>query len=77
MNEPERKAKISFVEVINNFLGNRIAESYATLVNKMLIGFRNIGYNMSIKAHCLQSNLNFFQEDYGATSERKDEIFQQ
>ncbi|XP_063219615.1 uncharacterized protein LOC134529442 [Bacillus rossius redtenbacheri] len=39
MDEKERAAWVSFVEVMKNFLGNKKAENYEVLVQRMLIAF--------------------------------------
>lgn len=77
MNEAERKAWLSFVEVVRNFLGNRKAENYVQLVNEMLNNFRNLGCNMSIKVHYLHSHLDRFPENVGDISEEQGERFHQ
>lgn len=77
MNEAERKAWLSFVEVVRNFLGNRKAENYVQLVYEMLNNFRNLGCNMSIKVHYLHSHLDGFPENVGDISEEQGETFHQ
>jgi hypothetical protein len=51
MSVVELKTWKAFVLVVNNFLGNVKARSYAKLVTNMLTAFRNLGCNMSIKMH--------------------------
>ena len=53
----ERAAWLSFVAVVQNFLGNNKAENYSELVNRMLLAFRDLGCNMSFKLHFLNSHL--------------------
>lgn len=77
MNEAESHAWISFVTVIKNFLGNHKAENYADLVNDMLISFKNLGCNMSIKVHYLHSHLDRFPVNLGDFSEEQGERFHQ
>jgi hypothetical protein len=62
MSVVELKAWKAFVLVVNNFLGNAKARSYAKLVTNMLTAFRNLGCNMSIKMHYL------FSHNYGLAS---------
>ena len=49
MDQKERAAWMSFVAVINNFLGNKKAENCVLLVQRMLKAFCDLGCNMSIK----------------------------
>lgn len=77
MNVKEKAAWLSFVDVIKNFLGNRKAPNYETLVSKMLSGFRDLGCNMSIKVHFLYSHLDKFPENLGAVSDEQGERFHQ
>ena len=51
MNNKERTAWLSFVAVMANFLANKKADDYDTLVANMLSAFRDLGCNMSIKLH--------------------------
>ena len=51
----ERAAWLFFVAVGQNFLGNNKAENYSELVNRILLAFRDLGCNMSIK-------LQFFEQ---------------
>ena len=53
MNDKERVAWLSFVEVIQNFLGNKKADNYHVLVTTMLLAYRDLGCKMSIKLHFL------------------------
>ena len=53
MNDKERTAWFSFVVVMANFLSNKKADNYETLVANMLSAFRNLGCDMSVKLHYL------------------------
>lgn len=77
MNKKEKVAWRSFVEVVQNFLGNKKAEDYELLVNRMLLAFRDLGCNMSIKLHFLNSHLDKFPENLGALSDEQGERFHQ
>lgn len=77
MNEIEKKGWASFVEVVQQFLGNHKAETYVELVNEMLNCFQSLGCNMSIKVHYLHSHLDRFPENLGDTSEEQGERFHQ
>lgn len=77
MNEVEKETWLSFVDIINNFLGNHKSENYAELVNRMLNNFQSLGCNMSIKVHYLHSHLDRFPENLGDVSEEQGERFHQ
>ena len=73
----EKAVWLSFVAVIQNFFGNNKAENYNELVNRMLLTFRALGCNMSIKLHFLNSHLDQFPENLGAVSDEQGERFHQ
>lgn len=77
MNDNEKAAWQCFVEVIENFLGNRKADDYELVVNRMLLAFRDLGCNMSIKVHFLNSHLHQFPENLGDVSDEQGERFHQ
>ncbi|XP_066198436.1 uncharacterized protein [Saccopteryx leptura] len=77
MNKEEKAAWQSFVAVTKNFLGNKKAENYELLVQRMLLSFRNIGCNMSVKIHFLNSHLDKFPEYLGTVSDEQGECFHQ
>ena len=53
MNDKERAAWLSFVEVTRSFLGNKNPDNYHVLVTTMLLAYRDLGCKMSIKLHFL------------------------
>ena len=73
MNKLESKTWRSFVAVTKIFLGN--TRSVVNLTNKIslvqntLDNYRDIGTNMSIKVHFLDSHLDRFPENYGEVSD--------
>ena len=73
----ERAAWLSFVAVGQNFLGKNKAENYSELVNRILLAFRDLGCNMSIKLHFLNSHLGQFPDNLGAVSDEQGERFHQ
>lgn len=77
MNDLERLAWNSFVEVTKNFLGNHRSSNYSEIVNDMLEAFKNLGCNMSIKVHYIHSHLDQFPENLGSYSEEQGERFHQ
>ena len=62
MNELESKTWRSFATVTKNFLDNKGSGDYISLVQNMLNNYRDVGVNMSIKVHFLDSHLNKFPE---------------
>ncbi|GBM32309.1 hypothetical protein AVEN_223346-1 [Araneus ventricosus] len=71
------KGKQVWDQVSTNFLGNDKAENYKDLVEGMLALFHDIGCNMSLKIHFLDSQLNFFPDDCGQVSDEHGERFHQ
>ena len=76
-NHKERTAWLSFVAVMANFLGNKKADNYETLVANMLSAFRDLECNMSVKLHYLYSHLYRSPENLGAVSDKQGERFHQ
>ena len=77
MNEIELASLLSFVEVVQSFLGNRKADNYKDIVQKLLDNFQALGINMSIKVHFLHSHLDRFPENLGDVSVGQGERFHQ
>ena len=73
MNELESKAWRSFVAVTKNFLGKKRSNDYVLLVQNMLDNYHDIGANMSIKVHFLDSHLDRFPENCGDVSDEQGE----
>lgn len=67
----------SFVQVVQNFLGNHRAENYEELVDNMLKAYQQMGCRMSLKMHFLHSHLDFFPSNMGAISDEHGERFHQ
>ncbi|KAJ8893179.1 hypothetical protein PR048_005764 [Dryococelus australis] len=66
----EKPAWMCFTNVTKNFLGKQRAANYRELMNYMIVAYRNLGCNMSLKVHFLHSNLDSFP---GNCSEVSDE----
>ena len=77
MNELESKTWRSFVTVTTNFLGNKRSDDCVSLVENMLDNYSNIGANMNIKVHFLDSHLHRFPENCGDVSDEHAERFHQ
>ena len=77
MNNKEKEAWLSFVDVIKNFLGNKKASNHENLVANMLSAFNDLGCKISTKEHFLFSHLDKFPENLGAVSDEQGERFHQ
>ena len=77
MNEIELASWLTFVEVVQGFLGNRKADNYKDIVRKLLDNFQALGINMSIKVHLLHSHLGRFPENLGYVSDEQGKRFHQ
>jgi hypothetical protein len=63
LHDIEKRAWKCFVNVVKNFLGNHRAENYKDLINELLISYKAMGCNMSLKIHILDSHLDDFPEN--------------
>ena len=73
----EKKARQAFVDLVNSFFGNKVADNYMEIVNELLSFFVLHGYNMSINTHFLFSHLDKFTENLGNVSDKQGESFHQ
>ena len=66
MNKTERQAWLSFVSVVENFLGNTKTDDYRNIVETMLENYHKLSYNMSIKeqAECFHQDIKVMEERY-------------
>ncbi|UYV73269.1 hypothetical protein LAZ67_10002412 [Cordylochernes scorpioides] len=77
LNEVEAAAWNSFRNVCTNFLGSVKFENYRDIVNDLLLSYKALGCNMSLKIHFLHSHLDFFPDNLGAVSDEHGERFHQ
>ena len=77
MDDLEKRTLCSFVDVVKNFSGNNKAVNYKELIEKMLKCYHEIGANMSIKVHFLDSHLDKFPDNCGDFSDKQGERFHQ
>ncbi|UYV64369.1 hypothetical protein LAZ67_3000426 [Cordylochernes scorpioides] len=77
LNEVEAAAWNSFRNVCKNFLGSVKVENYRDIVNDLLLSYKALGCNMSLKIHFLHSHLDFFPDNLGAVSDEHGEMFHQ
>ena len=75
MTAEKKQAWICFKNVSNNFLGKHCAYNYKELVNDMLVAYKKLGCNMSLKVHILHSNMNYFLESCSDVSNGHGERF--
>ncbi|UYV78795.1 hypothetical protein LAZ67_16002799 [Cordylochernes scorpioides] len=73
----EAAAWNSFINVGKNFLGSVKVENYRDIVNYLLLSYKALGCNMSLKIHFLHSHLDFFPDNLGAVSDEHGERFHQ
>ena len=76
VNTLECAAWKSFMQVVNNFLGNTKATNHARLTSSMIKAFQKLGCLMSIKMHFLFSHMEKFPENIEAMSFEQGERFQ-
>ena len=71
LSQNEKSTWKSFKSVVKKFffLGNRKAPTYREIVGELLQSYQDMGCNMSLKIHFLDSHLNFFPDNLGAVSE--------
>jgi hypothetical protein len=62
---------------MKTFLANRKAENYHEIVSDLLMAYKPMGCNMSLKVHFLGSHLDLFPENLGAVSDEHGERFHQ
>ncbi|UYV60728.1 hypothetical protein LAZ67_1002045 [Cordylochernes scorpioides] len=77
LNEVEAAAWNSFRNVCKNFLGSVKVENYRDIVNDLLLSYKALGCNMSLKIHFLHSHLDFFPDNLGAVNDEHGERFHQ
>ncbi|UYV64531.1 hypothetical protein LAZ67_3001114 [Cordylochernes scorpioides] len=72
LNEVEAAAWNSVRNVCKNFLGSVKVENYRDIVNDLLLSYKALGCNVSLKIHFLHSHLDFFPDNLGAVSDEHD-----
>ena len=63
MNDLERQAWVSFKEVVCKSLGNNKDPDYKEIVKNLLVHYKELGCNMSLKVHFLDSHLEYFPKN--------------
>ncbi|UYV82671.1 hypothetical protein LAZ67_22000476 [Cordylochernes scorpioides] len=77
LKEVEAAAWNSFRNVCKNFLGSVKVENYRDIVNDLLLSYKALECNMSLKIHFLHKHIDLFQENIGAVSDEHGERFHQ
>ena len=77
MTDVEKKAWLSFTEVVSKFLGNTKDSDYKTIVENMLACFEALGCRMSLKVHSLRAQIDYFPQNLSNMSEEYSERFHQ
>ena len=78
MNEIELASWLSFVEVVQSFLGNGKADNSKDIVQNLLDNFQALGINKhEHKKHFFHSHLDRFPENLGDVSNKQGERFHQ
>ena len=73
MEGKEKEAWEAFKGVVRGFLGNKRDDNHTHLVTVLLQKYHNLGCNMSLKIHFLDSHLDFFLLSCGAVSDEHGE----
>ena len=73
----ERKIWKAFQSVATEFFGNYKADNYKQLVANLLMSYKALGCNMSLKIHFLHSHLDFFPLNCRDVSDEHGERFHQ
>ena len=73
----EQRAWNAFREVVTGFIGNRRADNYNDLLEKLLSSYQKLVRNTSVKIHFLSSHLDFFPENCCSVSDEHGERFHQ
>ena len=61
---------------MKNVLGNRKAPNYREIVRELLQSYQDMGCNMTLKIHFLDSHLEFFPDNLGAVSDEHEHFHQ-
>jgi len=77
LNETERNAWLSFKRICKDILGNHKAANYQDVMQYLLISYKAVGWNMSLKIHFLESHLDFFPENLSEVSDKHSQDFTQ
>ena len=77
MNNREKAAWLSFVAIMQNFLGTIKVDNYPVFVAATLLAFRDFGCNVSIKLHFFSEHPDEFPNNLGAVNDKQGKRFHQ
>ncbi|ESO05370.1 hypothetical protein HELRODRAFT_171762 [Helobdella robusta] len=77
LSSTEKEAWVAFKSVVSHFLGNKKSSNFVEIVQKCISAYKDLGCNMSLKIHLLDSHQDFFPENLGAVSDEHGERFHQ
>jgi len=77
LNETEKNAWLSIKRICKDFLGNQKAVNYQDVLWDLSTSNKTMGCKMNLKIHFLESELDFFPENFGEVSEEHGERFHQ
>jgi hypothetical protein len=77
LNDLQKKAWRSLIDVTSNFLGSHRSDDYNNLINIFLSDMKDMGSYLSPKLHFLQSHISEFGPDCASTSDEHGERFHQ
>jgi hypothetical protein len=66
---------IAYLHFYVFFSGKHRSDDYEAIIEEMLIAFKAMGVNMSLKIHFLRSRLDFFPPDLGKVTDEHGERF--
>ena len=69
MNQEEKRAWNAFEATSTGFLDNSKDPEYKKIIKELLIAYKALGYNMSLRIHFLHSHLDFFPPNQGDVSD--------
>ena len=77
LNETEINTLLSFKRIYKDFIGNHKAANYQDVMQDLLILYKAMGRNMSLKIHFLETHLDFFPENLSKVSDEHGDIIHQ
>ncbi|ESN93262.1 hypothetical protein HELRODRAFT_181207 [Helobdella robusta] len=61
-----KRGWVAFKSLVSYFLENKKSANFVDIVQKCISAYKDLGCNMSLKIHLLDSHLDFFPENLGA-----------
>ena len=73
----EKRAWLSFKNVVDQFLGNVKIPDWKKEVSRMVDSFQKLKFSMNLKSHFMDSHIEYFPENLEDYSEERGERFHQ